>query len=180
MNPFEILGLQPRLVIDREELHQAFRDAGKSSHPDAGGSEEGFAALQQALAALQSPAMRLRHWLETKGVEVEARGSIGPEMMDLFARVGEVSQGAEDLIRRREAARSVLAKALLEGETHRCREAVEEMISVVEQAIEATCANFGPMEQGSVDAQGASVLYRDLSFLEKWRAGLRALYSRLL
>lgn len=179
-NPFQILGIEPRLVIGREELNQAFRDAGSKVHPDAGGSESAFAALQDAMAALQSPARRLRHWLLLKGIEVESRGSIGPQVMDLFSRVGELTQQVEGLLRRREGAKSALGLAMLEAETHQCREAVEAMIAVMEQAIGGSCESFQAMERGELDANAASELLRDLSFLEKWRASLRGLYGRLL
>jgi len=180
VNPFEILGLEPRLVIDREDLNQAFRDAGKDAHPDAGGSEEGFAALQQAVGLLQSPARRLKAWLALRALEVEPRGTIAAGLMDLFTRVAEVTQQAEALVRRREGAKSALARALLEDETHSCRDAVEDMIARIEGAIAESCQAFPGMEGGEVDADRASALYRDLSFLEKWRASLRGLYGRLL
>ncbi|MDX1680660.1 MAG: J domain-containing protein [Akkermansiaceae bacterium] len=181
MNPFEILGMEPRLVLDREELNQAFREAGKSSHPDAGGSEEGFAELQAAQAMLQSPARRLKAWLEVRGLEVESRGSIGPELMDEFGRVGEVTQQAEAIIRKREAAQSALAKAMLEGETHVCREALEKAMMRIEVLIEQSCAGFESLETGGkVDIAKASQWVRDLSFLEKWQASLRALYAKML
>lgn len=181
MNPFETLGLGPRLVLDREELNQAFREAARTVHPDAGGCEEEFADLQRALNQLLSPAGRLAAWLAAMGVEVEPRGAVEPTLMDLFGRVGEVSQRAERLIRNRQTARSALAKALLEEEVHRCREQVEQAIDAVEQALDAACAAFPAFEDSPAPpADAAMELLRKLRFLEKWQAGLRGVYGQLL
>ena len=80
MNAFEILRLPPRLSIRAEEVNNAFREAGKSMHPDAGGDDREFARLREAHAILSSPSRRLRHWLETHGITVEARGVVAPEV----------------------------------------------------------------------------------------------------
>lgn len=180
MNPFEILDIEPRLVIERDELNQAFREAGKTAHPDAGGSEEGFAQLQAAVDMLQSPARRLKAWLELKGVEVNSRGSIGNELMDEFGRVGEVTQQAVALIRKREAAQSALAKAMLENETQLCREAVEAAIERIEGLITGVCSRFEALEQAEMVDPAAMQWHRDLTFLEKWQASLRGLFAKLL
>ncbi len=180
MNPFEILGLEPRLALDRDALNQAFRDAGKLAHPDAGGSEEGFAQLQAAVNVLSSPARRLRAWLESKGVQVDCRGSVGSEMMDEFGRVGEVSQQAEAVIRKREAAQSALAKAMIESETQLCREELGAAMSRLEGLIEGICSEFPGLDQSGCIPDEAMQWHRDLTFLEKWRASLRALFAKLL
>lgn len=181
MNAFETLGIDARLVISEEELREAFREAGKQVHPDAGGGEREFAALREAMAVLSSPSRRLRHWLELRGVLVDLRGSIAPEMMDLFAQVGSVSQAAEEIIRKRNDAKSALAKALLESDTQKSRDAVEAALATVERAIEKACGPWGEWETMPVpDAAEGARLVRDLSFLEKWKAGLRSVYVRLI
>lgn len=181
MNAFEILGIEPRLVIDSETLRDAFREAGRSAHPDAGGEEQAFAALNAAFEMLSSPSRRLRHWLELRGMAVESRGTVSPEIMDLFTQVGETSQRAESLVRRRDEAKSALGRALLERETQACREDVERSIALVEAAIERECAVF-PAYQNSaaMDLAAASASVRNLAFLEKWRTGLRGVFARLV
>ncbi len=181
MNAFRILGIDERLEISEEEVRAAFREAGKTAHPDAGGGEGEFAALKEALGILASPSRRLRHWLSLRRMEVEIRGTIGGDLMDLFGEVGTTTQRAEAIIRKREDAKSALAKALLEGETQSAREAVEGAIALVDAAIAKTCATFPEMEaSGTADLESASQTVRDLAFLEKWRAGLRSVYSRLV
>ena len=180
-NAFETLGIEPRLVMDAENLRDAFREAGRTAHPDAGGAEEAFAALNAAFEILSSPSRRLRHWLELRGLAVETRGTVSPEIMDLFTQVGETSQRAEALVRRRDEAKSALGRALLERETQACREDVERTIALLETAIGRECAVFPDFENAATpDLAAAAASVRNLAFLEKWRSGLRSMFSRLI
>ena len=181
VNAFEILGISPGLVFSEDALREAFREAGKRVHPDAGGKDGEFVALREALAVISSPSRRLRHWLELRGTPGEVRGSIDPSLMELFSAVGAVTQQAETVIRKREEARSALVRAMLEGETQVCREAVEQAISRVEKQITRECSEFPKLEAAVVvNVEHASEIARNLAFLEKWRAGLRACFSRLV
>lgn len=180
-NAFEILGLEPRLVVSEEVLREAFREVGKRMHPDAGGGDGEFSALRDALAKLSSPSRRLVHWAELRGIVTESRGSIDSGMMDLFTGIGKATQIAEEVIRKREAAKSALARAMMEGETLECRESIERSISAVDAAISNECSIFSEWETASSpDPAEISKVSRNLSFLEKWRAGLRSAYSRLI
>ena len=181
MNAFELLGLETRLTIGPQELQDAFREVGKTVHPDAGGTEDGFAMLRQAQAILASPSRRLRHWLELSGHAVQSRGAVDAQVMDLFTAVGAVSQRAEMLVRRRDEAKTSLGRALLEGETQQCREQVEAMLATIESAITGQCDHFSAFEQAAaVDPEAISAAVRNLAFLEKWRDSLRSLYARLV
>lgn len=179
IDAFQILGLKPGLVISDETLRDAYREAGKRLHPDAGGGEGEFAGLREAFAILSSPSRRLRHWLELRGTPGELRGTIDPEMMDLFSEVGTVTQEAETVIRKREEAKSALVRAMLEAETQLCREAVERAITKVESGIVRECSQFPELEK-MPDSEVASRVARNLAFLEKWLAGLRGSFSRLV
>ncbi len=178
---FQILGIEPALVLSDDTLREAFREAGRRSHPDAGGVEGEFAALREAFATISSPSRRLRHWLELRGTPGDVRGTIEPSLMDLFTEVGAVTQQAESLVRTRDEAKSALVRAMLEGETQIRREAVERAISQVETRITDECAAFYEFEKSSdPDLTAAAKTARNLAFLEKWRAGLRACFSRLV
>jgi curved DNA-binding protein CbpA len=181
MNAFETLRIEPRLAITDDAIRDAFREAGKLSHPDAGGALDSFAKLREAYDIVASPSRRLRHWLELRGVTIDSRGVVAASVMDLFAEIGEVTQRAETLIRRRDEAKSALGRALLESETQACREAVERAIAIVESAIGRETARFPDYERdmtGEIDSAAACV--RNLAFLEKWRLTLRGLFSRLV
>lgn len=180
MNAFHTLGLSPRLVLTEEELRSAFREAGRELHPDAGGGEGEFAALKEALAILSSPSRRLGHWLSLLGTPVESRGMIAPGLMDLFGKIGALSQEAEAVIRKRESARSALGRALLEGGLQDCLQRVEEMIAEVDARLASECGVFGQWASAPPEAGIGSGKVRNLAFLEKWRDSLKALYSRML
>ena len=168
-------------MISNEALGDAFREAGRLAHPDAGGGDGDFAKLREAYAAISSPSRRLRAWLELRGTPGEVRGTIEASLMEVFSEVGAVTQLAETLIRKREEAKSVLVRAMLEGETQICREAVEKMNFTVEALIAEECALFPEWENSvTFDVELASKATRNLAFFEKWRGGLRSCYSRLV
>jgi curved DNA-binding protein CbpA len=181
VNAFDVLGLSVGLVFSEEVLREAFREAGKKVHPDAGGGEGEFATLREAFAVVSSPSRRLKHWLELRGTPGEVRGSIDNTLIDLFSEVGAVTQQAEKVIRQREQAQSALTRALLEAETQTCREKVGRVISQVEMRMESESAGFSELEQAAVvEVNVVAEMVRNLAFLEKWRAGLRACFSRLV
>ena len=178
---YQLLGMEKRLEISTEVLREAFREAGKRHHPDAGGVEGDFANLQRAHDTLASPSRRLSHWLEFRGIEVDPRGAVDDSLMDLFARVGSTIQKCEALIRRRDEAKSALGRALLEDETQRCREDLEDVIACVVERIESECAVFSQFEDlDSIDETDVARTVRNLAFLEKWQASLRAMFPRML
>jgi hypothetical protein len=178
---YQLLGLEKRLVIAADELRAAFREAGKCIHPDAGGAEMDFAELQRSHDILASPSRRLAHWSELRGMKIDPRGTVDDSLMDLFALVGSVMQKCESVIRKREEAKSALGRALLEDETQRCREELEVVIARVSARIEDECGNFGSYEDAcSVELSEVARCVRNLAFLEKWQASLRAMFPRML
>ncbi len=178
---FQMLGLDQRLGISTEVLREAFREAGKRIHPDAGGGEGDFANLQRAHDILASPSRRLSHWLELRGTKIDPRGTVDDSLMDLFAGVGATMQKCEALIRKRDDAKSALGRALLEDETQRCREELEGMIARVNDRIECECAAFSRYDDAAPsDVTNAARSVRNLAFLEKWQASLRAMFARML
>lgn len=180
-NAFQTLGLAPALVISDEAIRDAYREAGKRLHPDAGGEEGEFAGLREAFAVVSSPARRLRLWMELRGSPAEVRGTVAASLMDLFSEVGGITQQAEEIIRRRVEAKSALVRAMLEGETQLCRERVEQAISRVEAMIGLEYGRFPEFENATkIDVVAASECARNLAFLEKWRSGLRGCFARLI
>ncbi len=176
MDPFARLGLEKRLAISEEELREAFRSAGKREHPDAGGSGEDFAAVQDAYARLARPSRRLRAWMECRGLAAEERGAISPGLLDLFSKTGAALANADDVTKRKEGAQSSLAKALLEPEIQAAREKLESALEEIAAALDAEEGRFPGIEAGSEDP---AVVARNLAFLEKWQAELKARFAAL-
>jgi hypothetical protein len=112
---------------------------------------------------------------------VDPRGVVDAALMDLFGKVGETTKRAESLIRKREETKSALGLAMLERETHLCREAVEQAIRWVDAAMLTEIENFSGIETSeAIDLNAVSKMVRNLTFLEKWKAGLRSVFSRLV
>lgn len=180
MNAFEILGIPVRLAWSDEELRTAFREAGKREHPDAGGAEGAFQHLQDAYARLASPRRRLKHWLELREIVGDERGVVADALLDVFGEVGSVIQAAEAAIRKREEARSALAKALIEPEIQRQREAVEKVQGKLGSLLEKETGHFLRWDESGLGQDDPWRCVRDLAFLEKWQGQLRAVYGQLL
>jgi hypothetical protein len=72
-----------------------------------------------------------------------------------------------------------LAKALLENEIQMAREAIEGLQGRIGVRIAEECGGFAGLEVVP-DAEVAARMARDLAFLEKWRAAMRAMFSRLV
>ncbi|MCW1925974.1 DnaJ domain-containing protein [Luteolibacter arcticus] len=176
MDPFAMLGLEPRLALSEVELRAAFREAGKRDHPDAGGSSEDFAKVQEAFAQLSRPSKRLRAWLAAKGVTGDERGAISPGLVNIFGKVGSALQQADAVTRRRESSLSVLAKAMLEPAVQQAREALEAALEDVAAATAAEESQFPAIEAGEGDPWRTA---RDLAFLEKWQAELKSRFAGL-
>jgi len=177
MNSFERLGLRVGLSFSEEEIREAFRKRAAELHPDSGGDEGEFAALQVAQEALLSPARRLREWLNAKGIEADERGTIAGEMVDLFQKVAENGAKAEAAIKAGEKAQSALAKGMAEVRLMGEREGVKDLLAGIELEIRDRAQVFPEIEEGELDA---AIVMRDLVFLEKWRGAMKSLYGRLM
>ncbi|MGB6220658.1 hypothetical protein [Haloferula sp.] len=176
MDAFEEFGLERSLVLESEDLGMIFREKGKVLHPDVGGDVERFSRLQEAFSVLSHPASRLRHWLELEGIEGSLRGSLSSSLVDFFAEIGPVLQAADELIRKREAAGSHLAKALLEERVQVCRERLEGLQARLAGELDGLVGRFEEIERGELDGWGVA---RELAFLEKWQAQVKERFAGL-
>jgi curved DNA-binding protein CbpA len=177
MSAFERLGMRVGLVISEEEIRDAFRTKAAEVHPDSGGNEEEFAALQVAQEVMLSPARRLREWLSANGIAADERGTIAGEMVDLFQKVAETGAKAEAAIKAGEKAQSALAKGMAEVRLMGEREGVKDLLARIESEIRVRAQVFSEIEEARRDA---AIVMRDLVFLEKWRGAMKSLYGRLM
>lgn len=176
MDAFVELGLPRDPAVSVDQVREAFREAGKQRHPDAGGEAGDFARLQEAMTILSDPGARLRHWLELEGIDGGMRGPLGEGLMELFGTVGECLQEADALIRERQAASSALVKALLENRVQVVRERLEAMQDRIENETRSRGEAFAAIARGEVDGW---LIARELAFLGKWRGQLRERYGAL-
>lgn len=179
MNAFERLGVEVGLLISEEEVREAFRKRAAEVHPDSGGDEVDFAAMQAAQEALLSPSRRLKEWLLARGEVVDSRGQIETGLMDLFQKVAEAGSGAESAIKGAEKAQSALAKGMAEIGLMAAREKVKDFLAEIETELQRRVSRFDRIEEEE-DFRLASETMRDLIFLEKWKGTLRGVFGRLM
>lgn len=179
MNAFELLGLPVGLVVPDDEVREAFRKKAGEAHPDSGGEEALFSAIQGAQMSLLSPSRRVREWLLARGGAPEPRGRIESGLMELFQKVAEVGAAAEATVKAGESARSALAKGMAEIAAMEAREKVSDLLAEIDAEMGSRVAGFPDLEK-SQDFEAAAKAMRDLIFLEKWRGTLKGLYGRLM
>lgn len=111
-DPFLLLGVARRPLLDPEEVASAYRKLAAHLHPDqAGGDDLRFRELSEAAAMLKDPARRLR---ELVGGSLASVGNaLPPEAADLFPKVADILQQTDSLLEKQNAATNALAKALL-------------------------------------------------------------------
>jgi curved DNA-binding protein CbpA len=189
---FALLNLTRCAVLPAEEARAAFQKAGAVLHPDHADesrraeSAADFAALTEALAILSSTPRRLRHLLELLAPEAAANcaGAVMDDaMLELFAGTGAAVQQAQQILQRRQAAGSALAKAMLAADEMKAQEAVEAALARIEAERAALGLTLEEIDRRLADgdtAAAASVLPAAAAragFLEKWHQQLRAAFA---
>jgi hypothetical protein len=176
LDAFAELGLPRSPVVDEAALARQFDALSRLRHPDAGGETAAFARLAESRRLLSSPALRLRHLLDLEHPGAALDGPLAPELMDLFATLGPALREAQDLERRKAAASSALARALLAPEEMCSREALELAATTLAQRLEAI-VDASRSWDGTPSPLGAWA--REAAFLEKWQAQVRDALTRL-
>lgn len=177
-NAFALLGLPRAAALDADVLQKAWLEASRSAHPDQPGGDAARAAeINAAYETLQSPEKRLKHLLELHETPWRAV-PIDDAMMMLFGRVGAALQGVAAFLKKREAAASALARALLAPEEMRLREQLEEIGALVEEQREGLLAVLPGIDarleggDGSAAVELQTVQAR-LAYLVKWQTQVR-------
>ena len=129
-DPFSLLGVARRPLLDPEEIGSAYRRLAGQLHPDqASGDALKFRELGEAAAILKDPAPRLR---ELAGGSAPSGGSLPPEASDLFPKVATVLQQADSLLEKQGSATNALAKALLVTPFRKLADDLETILSLLE------------------------------------------------
>jgi curved DNA-binding protein CbpA len=91
-DPYAVLGVT-RGASDAQ-IHRAYRDAVRRTHPDAGGSAAAFAAVQEAYETLRDPAARARLESDSGAVRPQPRPHASAPPVD----AAETRRRMEDLL----------------------------------------------------------------------------------
>lgn len=110
-DPYAVLGV-PR-GADDAQIHAAYRDAVRRTHPDAGGSAAAFEAVQEAYEALRDPARR-RAWGATPQ-PAPPRPSARPASADMRSASARMEDLLAESRRLEDEARRLAGMAPREG-----------------------------------------------------------------
>lgn len=173
---FATLAQPRRPWLDPAVLRESFHRAAAVAHPDVGGGDAAFAALNTAQAVLREPAARLRHLLELEAPHLLARAAPVPgDLADLFMQLAPVRRAVEDFRKKYAATASPLARALLAGEKAALRTALEAALARLATAQEQALAELRALD-AAWDApawEPLAALQARLAFLAKWSGQLR-------
>lgn len=177
MDAFELLGLPRQAALDEAEIQARHHERIAGSHPDQAANPDERDAfskraseLNQAAQTLKNPVSRLRHLLDLIAPGEKHDAGLDQGLMDLFTQVGSAVQTAQQLLAKKSAASSALAKALLTEEEIQAQETLQTALAEVTRAESA-------LDFQVSDPADLRRLYTKLSFLDKWR---RQLNEKLL
>jgi curved DNA-binding protein CbpA len=181
MDPFECLGLPPRLSLDAAELEKRVQEESARSHPDAGGEPARFEEVRQAGEILKNPASRLRAAIARGEGEPPSRGAVPGSVMDYFSPVATLLENVSTLIKKRREARSGLGRAVLDARVPEVKRELEEMaghLSTLEAELVGRFPEFDERGWERCSEEMAEVS-RGLVFLRKWQAELREAHGKI-
>jgi DnaJ-domain-containing protein 1 len=177
---FELLGLPRQAALDETEIQARHHERIAEVHPDKATNPEEREAfsgqsqeLNQAAQTLKNPATRIRHLLDLIAPGEKHDAGLDEALMNLFSTVGAAVQGAQQLLAKKSAASSALAKALLADDEIQAQERLQAALGEVTRAENAL--DFGASETADLRR-----LYTKLSFLDKWRRQINELLLGLI
>jgi curved DNA-binding protein CbpA len=187
---FEKLGLKRCAALEEETLKTAWLEHGRAAHPDqAGGDAVLSAEINAAYEMLREPESRLKHLLELEHADQAAAWATVPmeeRLMQVFMKLGPVLQKVEAFAKKREAATSALAQALLAGEQMRVQEDLEERMNELtdlRENLEAELEQVDALrEEGDVAhaMEVMRVLRAKFAYVGKWQRQAREALMRLV
>lgn len=175
---FAALGLPRCADLDPDRIRAAFQENGKQCHPDHGGDAAAFDALNQAHQTIADAGRRLRHLFELTFSEApDAAGAVDTQTMALFECVAPALAVADDFLKRKAAATTAIARAVLAAEEARVSAEIFTASGTVRARKAEVIASFANLdEQLAKDPEEAREVLLDRSralvFLAKWESQL--------
>ena len=169
---------QPRSPwLDPDELKQAFHAKSRELHPDvADASDAAFAQVNEAYQVLQDPKRRIQHLLALEGRPLARDTSVPSDIAELFPIVADVTQRAEALVQKVEAATTPLSRSLLKPQLLDLQQRVAETLqrlAELRDAAELTLRQLSGRElQAETEWSQLHELYLRFSYLGRWIAQL--------
>ncbi|HXA10195.1 MAG TPA: hypothetical protein VNW28_09440 [Chthoniobacterales bacterium] len=137
---FALLGEARRPWLNLEKLKERYFSLARAAPADA--------ELNEAFRVLSEPKLRLHHLLTLEGAELTAGRPVPSSVAELFWNTGTLLREIERWLLQNKAARSSLARALLQPE----RGKLEQRLGKVEEQLRATYqAELAQWPRGEVD-----------------------------
>jgi curved DNA-binding protein CbpA len=178
-NLFALLEESPRPWLNAEALKEKYHQLSMRHHPDVAEGAGDFAEINRAYQTLADPVARLRHLLELEMPEALARTQEVPEeIAEFFGPVAEAQQGIDRFLKKRAAATSPVAIALLSAEQYQQIERTEEITARLQVKREELLGQLRETDalwdSNRPEALGAlPKLWQCLSYIAKWTGMLR-------
>jgi curved DNA-binding protein CbpA len=178
-NLFALLQEPPRPWLDPDALKERYHRLTATHHPDLGGRDSDFAAVNHAYQTLADPAARLRHLLELEAPAALASAhAVPPEIAAFFTPVANTRQETDAFFKKHAAAASPLARALLTPDQYRLQEQLESLIASLTELQEQLLARLREIDAlWDTDHPAAlariPALWQALNYTAKWLAALR-------
>jgi curved DNA-binding protein CbpA len=177
---FAALGMPRRPWLDAETLKARFHQLTATGHPDLGGDEQSFAAVNAAYSILRQPALRLRHLLELEAPEAMAGASnpVPAALANRFMDIATLRRAVDAFVQQQSGAGSPLARALLASERFAVRRDVEKALADME-TVRRRCLDALQLDDERWESLKDEVIPRlaelqqELTYLEKWMGQLR-------
>jgi len=166
--------------LDPAELKEVFHRKTLEQHPDASaaGSQNDFSKLNEAYQVLVDPKRRLHHLLELQGQTASSVGQLVPgDLQDLFLKIGAANQRAMTLLEKTRSASSALARSLLQPESARVRQEIENLRTKVRNLIEDAERELQDTNLTEFDAIAS--LQQTFAYLGRWSSQLDELEFQL-
>lgn len=168
---FALFGEERRPWLDPEALKRKYQELTLALHPDTradSGAKDDFANITEAHRVLTDPKLRLKHLLFLEG-ELPGQGEIiPPDLFDLFSRVSQFIQKADEFLARQRAAQNSLAKSLLQSEMltiQRDGQAVSgELQELYDRSVKATQST----NNWKSEMEDLKRLYLRFAYLSRW------------
>ena len=179
---FERLRLPRQLSIDEALLDDRVRLGSREAHPDFGGEQVAFEQVREDGEQLKSPLSRLRLAIELEGGQIDSRGRVEEEIMDLFSPVADLVQQVEEMMTLRSKAKSALGRATLEAKIPGLKKEAELLMEKVLGLEAGLAKRFERFDRhgwrDSLDEM--ELTCRGFAFLARWREQLQRATGRLL
>lgn len=187
MDAFATLGLPRQAALDADQLEAAYSARCRETHPDHADGDEALAAdLNTAHEILSAPEKRLKHLLALEAGDQAGWKTVPLDaaMMDLFSKIGPFLQSLAAHSRKKEAAASALAKALLSSAEMKLQEQAESLGAELSAMREALESELPALDQRRIagDANVFTALHAAqarLAYVAKWQAQIREAFLTL-